>query len=168
MKQQITVLLIIVFITGCKVDNKKPEGQTIPKNEKQREQNTPGQKQQETSNKQKTTSLPESYREYPQKTKAENDRYVDSNNILHVDLLGNNIPVSEGKAMITEMYPGCKVSYNKASTNYFDVFDIDCQGQPFTAIVSYERNMDNENIIAFIYIQDEKYSIKMIENLFED
>ena len=169
MKQQMIMLLFMALIMGCKASKKEPDNQQAKSGEQeQHEQLATNHNQQQNPDKQKENLLPESYRQYPEKIKAENDRYVDSNNILHVDLLGKNIPVSEGKAMITEMFPDCNVSYNNASTDYFDVFNIDCQGKPYTAIVSYESNMENENVIAFLYIQDQPFSMKMIENLFED
>lgn len=115
-----------------------------------------------------SNALPAYYQNYPKTLNGENRRFVDSNKILHVDFLNSGIPLAKSKATINKMFPGCRIDYNSQSTDFFDVFDIKCEGSQYTAVVSYESNLDNKNIIAFIYIQNKPFSMNMIENLFSD
>ena len=112
--------------------------------------------------------MPEAYQDYPYVLANENQRFVDENEILHIDLLSQNIPLAKSKSTVDDLFPNCQISYNPASTGIFDVFDVECANKDFyTAVVTYEQDLREEYEIAFIFVQNKAFSMKMLEKLFE-
>lgn len=112
--------------------------------------------------------IPEAYQEYPYELANENQRFVDDNDILHIDLLSQNIPLAKSKSTVNDLFPHCQIHYNPASTGIFDVFDVECANKDFyTAVVTYEQDLHKEYEIAYIFVQNKAFSMAMLEKLFE-
>lgn len=168
MKTYIIVLLSFFILAACKPEAKDGKKTQDPVSQKAKPETVKKAGEKNTTEPVSAEPLPECYEEFPKSLDAENNRYVDSNKIMHVDLLGKDIPQSDSKSTVDDMFPGCKVAYNNKSTDFFDVFDVKCNGELYTAVVSYETNLDNEHVIGFIYVRDEAFSMKMIEQLFNE
>ena len=166
----VLVFVVLVSCNNQKVSDKKDNmsGKTADtlvssKNSSSGQQNTDTNKITETEDK-----ASEIYTSYPKKIDAENARHIDSNNILHIDLLDSRIPVSQNKKIVEKLFPDCEVKYNKADIDYFDVFDIVCRSENnYTAMVSYEENLEGEKVIAFIFVKNTEFSMEMVRHLFK-
>lgn len=111
-----------------------------------------------------TLNLDTAFLNLPLKTDKEANRYLDDNNILHIDLTESKVLRKDESQLLDNMFPDSEIEL-VIKDDAYDAFDIIYNEESFNAIIMHE-NSGKSIILSHIIISKGKFKTEILELLF--